>query len=116
MLIESCLDGVILAVKAFPGARRNEVRAGTDELLKIYVTQIPEKGKANEAIRKQLARSLNLRASQVELLQGETSAQKKFLLRNVRAEEIHKTLAAMASNPKEPHRTIRQSRRGEGVQ
>ena len=91
MLIESCQEGVILAVRAFPGAKRNEIRY-TEDCLKVYVTQIPEKGKANEAIRKQLARSLNLRASQVELLQGETSPQKKFLLHHVSADEIQKSL------------------------
>ena len=92
MLIESCQEGVILSVRAFPGAKRNEVRVGTDDFLKVSVTQIPEKGKANEAIRKQIIKALNLRASQVELLQGETSPQKKFLLRNVDEKEIRKTI------------------------
>ena len=92
MLIESCQEGVILAVRAFPGAKRNEIRAGTDDFLKVSVTQIPEKGKANEAIRKQIIKLLNLRASQVELLQGETSPQKKFLLRNADEDEIRKTI------------------------
>ena len=97
MQIESCQDGVVLAVKAFPGAKRNEVRTG-NEFLKVYVTQIPEKGKANGAVRKQLAKSLNLRTSQVELLQGETSSQKKILLRNVSAEEVQKLIADLSTN------------------
>lgn len=91
MLLESSPTGIILSIKACPGAKRNEVRLA-DDVLKVYVTQIPEKGKANEAIRKQLAKSLHLRPSQVELLQGETSPQKKFLLRNVTTETIQKTL------------------------
>jgi len=92
MLLESCQEGMILAVRAFPGAKQNEIRAVSDDFLKVSVTQIPEKGKANEAIRKQIIKSLNLRASQVELLQGETSPQKKFLLRNVEEDEIRKTI------------------------
>ena len=88
MLMESCQDGVILIVRAFPKAKRNGVRVESDDCLKVYVTQIPEKGKANAAIRRQIAQSLNLRVSQIELLQGETSQQKKFLLRNVSVEEI----------------------------
>ena len=87
MLLESSHEGIVLSIRAFPGAKRNEVRYVNNDV-KVYVTQIPEKGKANAAIRKQLARSLELRASQVELLQGETSVQKKFLLRNVSADEI----------------------------
>ena len=85
--IESHQDSVIVAIRACPGAKRNEVRHA-DGCLKVSVTQIPEKGKANEAIRKQLAQSLDLRASQIELLHGETSAQKKFLCRNISKEEI----------------------------
>ena len=92
MLLEPCQEGIILAVRAFPGAMRNEIRAVSDDSLKVSVTQIPEKGKANEAIRKQIIKSLNLRASQVELLQGETSSQKKFLFRNVEEDEIRKTI------------------------
>jgi uncharacterized protein (TIGR00251 family) len=94
-MIESCQDGVILSVRALPRAKRNEVRVGTDDYLKVSVTQVPEKGKANEAIRKQIIKSLNLRASQVELLQGETSPQKKFLLRNVNKDEIRKTIGGI---------------------
>ena len=87
MVLETHEEGVVLAIRACPGAKRNEVRY-VDGCVKVYVTQIPEKGKANEAIRKQLARSLELRASQIELLQGETCVQKKFLLRNVCEEEV----------------------------
>jgi uncharacterized protein YggU (UPF0235/DUF167 family) len=92
MLLESRPEGIVLVIRAFPGAKRNEVRVAED-CLKVYVTQIPEKGKANEAVRKQLVQFLGLRASQVELLQGEASAQKKFLLRNVRMEEIQQKIS-----------------------
>ena len=85
--IDSHQDGVILIIRASPGAQRNAVRCAGG-CLKVYVTQIPEKGKANEAVRKQLAQSLNIRASQVVLIQGETSAQKKFLFRNISREEM----------------------------
>ena len=90
-MIETHQEGVVIAIKAFPGAKRNEVRYA-DGCLKVYVTQIPEKGKANKAVCKQIARSLRLRVSQVELTQGGTSSQKKILLRNVRAEEVWKSL------------------------
>jgi uncharacterized protein YggU (UPF0235/DUF167 family) len=101
MLIESCREGIILTVKAFPCAKRNEVRVGTDDFFKVSVTQIPEKGKANEAIRKQIIKSLNLRASRVELLQGETSTQKKFLLRNVEEDEIRKIIEGIKEQQSE---------------
>ena len=43
-------DGTILPVRAQPGARRNEIRGLQDGMLKVCVTQSPEKGKANKAI------------------------------------------------------------------
>ena len=61
---------MVLAVRAFPGAKRNEIRTVSDDFLKVSVTQIPEKGKANEAIRKQIIKSLNLRLILIELLHG----------------------------------------------
>jgi uncharacterized protein (TIGR00251 family) len=95
MLIETHQEGIVLSIRAFPGAKRNEARFA-DDCLKIYVTQIPEKGKANEAIRKQLIQSFGLRASQVELLQGKTSAQKRFLIRNISSDEIQQKIAGIA--------------------
>ncbi len=70
-------------VKAQPGSKRDEIRGIQGNALKVCVTQAPEKGKANKAIRKLLADSLGLQTSQVELLSGEASSQKKFLLRGV---------------------------------
>ncbi len=75
-------------VKAQPGSKRGEVRGVQDGALKVCVTQIPEKGKANKAVRKQLAKSLGLRASQVELVSGETASQKKFLIREIDTETL----------------------------
>jgi uncharacterized protein (TIGR00251 family) len=81
-------EGVILAVRAQPGSKRDEIRGVQDGSLKVSVTQVPEKGKANKAIRKLLAKSLELKLSQVELLAGETTTQKKFLLKNTDLETI----------------------------
>ncbi|MDR2440265.1 MAG: DUF167 domain-containing protein [Planctomycetaceae bacterium] len=81
-------EGVVLAVRAQPGSKRDEIRGVQDGSLKVTVTQAPEKGKANKAIRKQLAKSLELKISQIELLSGETTTQKKFLLRNIDLETI----------------------------
>ena len=84
--------GIVLTVRALPGSRTNEVRGVQNGALKVCVTQAPEKGKANKAIRKQLAESLNLRASQIELISGEIDSRKKFLLRDVEWESLQKTI------------------------
>lgn len=75
--------GVVLPVKAQPGARVNTVRGEQNGALKVAVTQVAEKGKANKAIVEVLCRALDLRKSQIELLAGETSSEKRFVVRDV---------------------------------
>ena len=82
MIFSKHPQGVVLAVLAHAGARRNEIRGEQDGTLKVCVTQAPEKGKANNAIRRLLADSFRIKLSQIELLSGETSPRKRFLIRD----------------------------------
>ena len=86
-------EGTILPVRAQPGAKRNEIRGEQDGMLKVCVTQSPEKGKANKAVIELMAKSLGLRKSQIELISGETSHQKRFLIRGITPEELAQILA-----------------------
>lgn len=88
-------NGVILPVRAHAGARRNELRAGDDGLLRVSVTQAPEKGKANKAIVELLSRELGLKRSQIELLAGQTAAQKRFFIRDISQQELAGRLSAL---------------------
>ena len=89
--------GWILPVRALPGARQNQVRGEQDGALKVSVTQVAEKGKANAALRDVLAKALGLRKSQVELVAGETQAQKRFLIRGVSQSDLQARLAQLLS-------------------
>jgi len=81
-------EGTILPVRAQAGSRRNEIRGEQDGMLKVCVTQAPEKGKANKAIIAQLSRSLEIKKSRIELLSGTTSPKKQFLVRGVSEREL----------------------------
>jgi len=91
--LETHPEGTILPVRAQPGSRRNELRGEQDGMLKVCVTQSPEKGKANKAVIELIAKSLNLRKSQIELLSGETSHHKRFLIRDITPQELAQKLA-----------------------
>ncbi len=98
--------GVVLAVRAHPGAKRNELREGHDGEIRVAVTAPPDKGRANQAIVEFLARELNLRRSQFELLTGETARSKRFLVTGVSAAHLIGLLRAaleptVASPPEE---------------
>ena len=86
--LELHAEGVVLPVRAQPGARRSEIRGLQDGMLKVSVTQIAEKGKANKALVEVLAKGLGLRRSQLALLSGETSSHKRFLVRGVTREQL----------------------------
>ena len=100
ILLEAHPQGTILPVRAHAGARRNGIHGEQAGSLQVSVTQAPEKGKANKAILAVLAEALSLRKSQFELLTGETSAHKRFLVREITpaelAERIKKILPGVA--------------------
>ena len=60
--------------------RRTRVLGERAGALRVAVTAAPEKGKANAAIADVLAEALGCKASQVGLLSGETSREKRFLV------------------------------------
>ena len=95
--LETHPAGVVLPVRAQPGARVNAIRGEQNGALKVAVTQVAEKGKANQAVIEVLCDALDLRKSQLELLHGETSPRKRFLVRDVSRDELAKRLAATLS-------------------
>ena len=86
--LEPHAEGTLLPVRAHAGARRNEIRGEQDGMLKVSVTQSPEKGKANKALVALLSKGLSLKKSQIELISGATSPQKRFLIREVTADDL----------------------------
>jgi uncharacterized protein (TIGR00251 family) len=55
--------------------------ADGSQVLAIKVTAVPDKGKANKALIKLIAKSLRMPAGQVELLRGHSSRNKEVLVR-----------------------------------
>jgi uncharacterized protein len=98
LALEPHPDGTILPVRGQPGGRRNEIRGEQDGALKVCVTQSPEKGKANKAIVEVLSKALSLRKSQIELIAGETSHQKRFLVRGIELNDLARRIAQV-TNP-----------------
>jgi uncharacterized protein (TIGR00251 family) len=80
-------DGVTLAVRAQPGAKKTAITGiygeGAAAQLKIAVHAPPLEGRANEALIAFLAETFSLPKSAVELKSGETSRSKVFLLRGM---------------------------------
>lgn len=98
LVVEPHAEGAVFYVRAQPGGRKNAVRGEHDGCLKVSVTQVAEKGKANEAIVDVLCESLGLRRSQLTLLSGETDRRKKFLVREMSTAALLAKLTAVAES------------------
>lgn len=65
------------AVRVTPKASRNAIRVEEGQI-RVYVTVVPEGGKANAAVIKLLAKALGVAKSRLELVRGQTSRDKVF--------------------------------------
>jgi len=78
----------VLPVRAQPGAKKTGVLGEHAGALKVAVTAPPQDGRANQSLLEALRELLGLRRSQVELLGGKTSRDKRFLLRGISRAEL----------------------------
>lgn len=83
LAIEAWEDGAAFLVKAHAGAGRDAVTGIHDRMVKVDVAAAPEKGKANQAIARLLARILKTPPRSLVLLSGETNPRKRFGVRGV---------------------------------
>jgi len=73
----SALPGAIrLAVQITPNAKKTEVAGVLDDVLKLKLQAQPIEGKANQALVKFLAKTLDVPRSAVTITHGQTSKKK----------------------------------------
>lgn len=75
--VEAAIVDGRLAVRVTPKASRNAVVV-EDGQVRVYVTTVPEGGKATKDVVKLLAKTLGRPKSALSLLRGETSRDKLF--------------------------------------
>ena len=75
--------------------RKNGVVGEHAGALKVAVTAAPEQGKANKAILEVLRDALGLKRSQIEQISGETSRNKRFLIRDLSSEELTRRIGSV---------------------
>jgi len=85
-------EGVVVPVRVSAGAARERVIGEHAGALKLSVSAAPEKGKANKAVCALIAKTLHVPSSHVRLVAGETSRDKKILIRGADVEAIREAL------------------------
>jgi uncharacterized protein (TIGR00251 family) len=88
-------EGCVLPVRAQPGARKAGILGERAGALKVAVTAPQEDGRANRALLEVLRELLGLKRSQLELVGGDTSRDKRFLVRGLRKGELERRLATL---------------------
>ena len=73
------LPGAEIAVRVTPKAARERI-AVEDGTIRVYVTVVPEDGKANAAVVKLLAKALGVAKTRLTLVRGATARDKVFRL------------------------------------
>lgn len=96
-MIRAAESGVTLAVRAQPGAKKTAIvgvyNSGSSAQLKISVQAQPIEGRANSALTVFLADAFGLAKKDVELVSGELSRSKVFLIRGVTLAQVEALLA-----------------------
>ncbi len=86
-MLRSVVGGVTLVVRAQPGAKKTAIVGvygeGATAQLKIAVQAPPVEGRANSALIEFLADKFGVPKSYVELVSGESSRSKVFLLKGI---------------------------------
>lgn len=91
-LFHETREGVTFAVKVIPRAKRDEIVGIENDALKIRLNAPPVEGRANEALVKFLAQTLNIARANVEIVRGETSRNKVVRVRNMTAAQVNELL------------------------
>lgn len=96
-MIELTQDGpdVLIPVKVVPGASRDRVAGELDGALKITVSAAAEKGAANKAVCKLIARTLGVRAKDVTIDSGQTNPRKIIRVAGVTVDTLRDTLSSI---------------------
>ena len=87
--------GAVVTVKVIPGSSRDRIAGVLGDCLKITTPAAAEKGKANAAVAKALARALGVNRRDVELISGQTNARKEFCIAGESAASIRKTISSL---------------------
>jgi uncharacterized protein (TIGR00251 family) len=96
-MLRAVAGGVTLAVRAQPGAKKSAIVGvygeGATAQLKIAIQAPPIEGRANSALIAFLSETFGLTKNKIEIVSGELSRSKVFLLREVAIEKAQSKLS-----------------------
>ncbi len=88
--------GTVFRARVSPGASKAKFLGEHGGALKLSVNAPPEKGKANSALLKLLAKALGVQRNQLAIISGETRKTKRILLKDKDIDQTRKLLRKAA--------------------
>lgn len=82
----------LIEVRVTPRSSRDEIRGWRDGVLLVRLRAPPVEGQANEALRNLLAGHLGLRTSDIDVVSGATSRQKRLRLTGISEAQVKSRL------------------------
>lgn len=90
MKIQTTDNGVILNIIVKPNAKEFKIKIEEDEI-KVMCNETPVKGKVNKKLLQYFSK---LFGRKVEFVSGFTSKQKRFLIHDIKSEEVNRILSS----------------------
>lgn len=85
---------MILRVKVVPKSSRDRIAGWVGDRLKVAVTAPPERGRANEAVARLLAKSLGIAGSRVRIVSGQRGPLKEVEIQGVDTVSVSEILGS----------------------
>lgn len=79
---------LLFQVKVVPGSSKTVLIGPFDQMLKIKIASVPEKGKANDMLIAFMAKRLGLKKADIQITAGKTSHVKRLRVSGISADEL----------------------------
>jgi len=86
-------EGVTFSVKVVPNSSRNAIAGLWGSALKVNISAVAQKGKANQALIKLLAKALGCPKSSLSIISGTTRPQKEVFVANMTKAKLESRLS-----------------------
>ena len=84
-------DYVLIRINAHPNSSQNKI-VSNENTIDVYVNDPPDKGKANRAIIKLLAKQLDVNTSQIVLVKGLKAKKKVVQIKNIDLKKVFRII------------------------
>ena len=85
----------MLRIRVRARASRNHIEVSTEGEVRVYVTAVPESGKANDAVIALFAKTLGVGKRSVALVKGHTARDKVFSIEGLDTDEVMSRLRSV---------------------